>query len=172
MAELNSSSARAGGRRGAKRMPLRVDLTAMVDLAFLLITFFMLTTILTKPQAMPVAMPADGPQGPVPETGTMTVCLGKNNQAVWYMGMAGNPLTAPKQTSYGKDLSAAMAGKVTEVFKRTGKGLFVIIKPSDHPVYDNLVETIDELNSVQAPSYAIAKIAPEDIGFLKNKGIY
>jgi len=172
MAELNSSSASAGGRRGAKRMPLRVDLTAMVDLAFLLITFFMLTTVLTKPQVLPVAMPADAAPGPVPETGTMTVCLGKNNQAIWYMGMSNNPLTAPKQANYGKDLSSAIAGEVAEVFKRTGKGLFVIIKPSNHSVYNNLVETIDELNSANVPSYAIAKIAPEDLGILKNKGIY
>jgi len=172
MAELNSSSARAGGRRGAKRMPLRVDLTAMVDLAFLLITFFMLTTVLTKPQVMPVTMPVPGPAGPVPESGTMTVCLGKNNRAVWYMGMANNPLTAPTQINYGKQLSATIAGKVAEVFKRTGKGLFVIIKPSDHSIYNNLVETIDELNSANVPSYAIAKIAPQDIGFLNNKGLY
>lgn len=172
MAELNSTPEKSGGRRAIRRIPARVDLTAMVDLAFLLITFFMLTTVLTKPRVMPLAMPVTGPSGFVPETGTMTVCLGKNNQSVWYMGMAANPLTEPKQANYGKELGAAIAAKVTEVFKRTGKGLFVIIKPSDHSVYNNLVETIDELHTEGVPSYAIARIAPEDIGFLKNKGLY
>jgi biopolymer transport protein ExbD len=171
MAELNSAPEKSGGRRATRRTPARVDLTAMVDLAFLLITFFMLTTILSKPKALPLAMPT-GPAGPVPETGTMTVCLGKSNQVVWYMGMPAKPLTTPAQTGYGKGLTAVITEKLTEVFKRTGKGLMVVIKPSDHSNYANLVETIDELNNSQVHTYAIAKISPEDVGFLKNKGLY
>ncbi|MDB5087764.1 MAG: hypothetical protein JWR09_1758, partial [Mucilaginibacter sp.] len=53
MAELAQSSGKSGGKR-VKRMPVRVDLTAMVDLAFLLITFFMLTTSFQKPRKMDV----------------------------------------------------------------------------------------------------------------------
>ena len=47
MAELNQSTGKSGGR-SLKRMPVRADLTAMVDLAFLLITFFMLDHIISK----------------------------------------------------------------------------------------------------------------------------
>jgi hypothetical protein len=113
-----------------------------------------------------------GPSGAVPETGTMTLCLGKSNQVVWYMGMPAKPLTTPTQTGYGKGLTAAIAGKLSEVFKRTGKGLMVVIKPSDHSNYANLVETIDELNNSQVHTYAIAKISLEDVGFLRDKGLY
>lgn len=63
MAELNVSTGKTGRKNRTSKMPVRVDLTAMVDLAFLLITFFMLTTSLTKPREMPVVMPADGPPG-------------------------------------------------------------------------------------------------------------
>src|ERR1700735_3075727 len=88
MAELISSRGKSGGRHLVKRIPGRVDLTAMVDLAFLLITFFMLTTALAKPRIMPVAVPTrDTPPIADPETRTMTLCLGKNNRLLWYLGM-------------------------------------------------------------------------------------
>jgi biopolymer transport protein ExbD len=172
MAELNLSSGKQGGKHSIKRMPIGVDLTAMVDLAFLLITFFMLTTTLAKPRVMPVIMPDTGPQGPVPETRTMTLCLGKQNTLVWYLGMPDKPLTSPRQISYGKDLRTVLTETSEKIFKTSGKGMIVLVKPSVHSVYDNLVETLDELNITNVPTYAIAKITPADIDILKQKGIY
>lgn len=90
MAELNISQ---GGKavKGRTQRPLpKVDLTAMVDLAFLLITFFMLTTSLSKMKAMDIAKPVpiedEVDLMPYPASRTMTILLGKNNQAVYYMG--------------------------------------------------------------------------------------
>ncbi|HZY36518.1 MAG TPA: biopolymer transporter ExbD [Mucilaginibacter sp.] len=173
MAELNSSPGKKPGRRGSSRKAIpRVDLTAMVDLAFLLITFFMLTTVLTKPKWMPVVMPVPGPPGKVPETSTMSICLGKNNQAIWYVGMPEKPLTVPKQVSYGADLSKAIYDTEMAIYKRSGKGMFVIIKPADHSRYDNLVTTLDDMNIFKEPIYAIAKITPPDVDLLKKHGIF
>ena len=78
MAELNTASAAqgAGGRIRRKKVSTRVDLTAMVDLAFLLITFFILTTTLQKPKAMALVMPDKGPENPTtpyPESRTLTI---------------------------------------------------------------------------------------------------
>jgi biopolymer transport protein ExbD len=173
MAELNASPEKKQGNRLARRRtPARVDLTAMVDLAFLLITFFMMTTILSKPKAMPVAMPAGGPQGVVGESSTMTVCIGKNNQAVWYLGIADRPIIGPQQVKYGNQLTNAIIDIKNRVFKTSGKPLMVIVKPAEHSNYANLVETLDDLNINQVPSYAIAKIDAKDIDFLKQRGIY
>jgi biopolymer transport protein ExbD len=58
MAELNQKQPQAGKKKiRSKKLAPKVDLTAMVDLAFLLITFFMLTTTLSKPYRLDVAMP-------------------------------------------------------------------------------------------------------------------
>ena len=172
MAELDSSPEKTNGRRRAKRVPLRIDLTAMVDLAFLLITFFMLTTSLAKPRAMPVVMPAGGPAGPVPESRTMTICLGKNNQILWYLGMADKPLIAPVLTSGGAGVSRAILETREKVFAATGKDMIVIVKPADHSVYSNLVDALDEINIANVPTYAIAAISSKDIELMELKGIY
>ena len=172
MAELNLSPGKSGGKHLTKKMPVRVDLTAMVDLAFLLITFFMLTTSLKKPQAMPLAMPADGKPEPVSEKTTMTIDLGKNNQVLWYLGMAEKPLSVPKVAGYGKEIRMAILETGKKVYAATGKSLMVIIKPAGHSVYENLVDAIDELNINKVASYAIANISPKDIELLKQKGIW
>ena len=91
MAELNTGDGggkKGGGKVRSKKQNSKVDLTAMVDLAFLLITFFMLTTSLSKPQSMSLAMPAkDKPNDPVPpkplpvdQRRTVTLILGENNK--------------------------------------------------------------------------------------------
>ncbi len=173
MAELNYSSRKPSGRSHIKRVPLRVDLTAMVDLAFLLITFFMLTTTLSKRWIMEVAVPTrDTPPMADPETRTMTLCLGKNNRLIWYLGMPEKPLTTPKQISYGKDLSDAITATSNQIRKTSGKDIIVLVKPSDHSIYANLVETFDELNNRQVQTYTLAAISPKDIDLLKQKGIY
>jgi biopolymer transport protein ExbD len=171
MAELVTSE-KKGKRSSLKKLPPRIDLTAMVDLAFLLITFFILTTSLQKPKAMEIAMPV-GPQAPVGESSTMTVCLGKNNEALCYMGMPDKPLTTPVMVNYSKNgLRRTLIEAGKSVFRVTGKHMMVVLKPSRHSVYDNLVTAIDELNITDVPSYAIADISSKDIEMLKQKNAY
>jgi biopolymer transport protein ExbD len=172
MAELAQSSGKIGNKRVVKRMPLRVDLTAMVDLAFLLITFFMLTTSLQKSQKMVLNMPVDARPTPYAENSTMSICLGAKNKLIYYLGMPEKPLTTPKLISYGKDLRVAILDLSRLVVAKTGKTLSLIIKPSDHSIYENLVDVLDEVNITKVPSYAIAKNTPSDINFLKAEGIY
>ncbi|HEY4197145.1 MAG TPA: biopolymer transporter ExbD [Mucilaginibacter sp.] len=173
MAELNASE-KSGKRGSLKRLSPRIDLTAMVDLAFLLITFFMLTTTLSKPHVMGVVMPVKGvPPSASPESRTMTLCLGKNDQVLWYMGMAEKPLTAPAIVNYGKNgLRTTIVNTSKRILAATGKPLIVIIKPSTHALYSNLVSALDELNIASIPSYAIADISPKDIDLLKQQNAF
>jgi biopolymer transport protein ExbD len=172
MAELISYSGKPEGKmHKQKKMPVNVDLTAMVDLAFLLITFFMLTTTLSKPRVMPVVMP-NGSPGAVSDKSTMTIVLGKDNKAIWYIGMGDKPLTTPKVIAYGKEMRAAILETGKQVFASTGKSLMVLVKPAEHSVYSNLVEALDDLSILKVPSYAITHILTNDIDLLKQKGIY
>ncbi len=168
MAELNASE--KSGRRNSRRTQApRIDLTAMVDLAFLLITFFIMATSLAKPKAMDLAMPV-GENEPVPETRTMTICLGKGNQALWYMGMPEKPLTSPQLVDFSKTgLRATLVNTGKSVFESTGKPMIVVLKPSAHSVYSDFVSALDELNITNIQSYAVAQISPKDIDMLKQQ---
>jgi len=103
----------------------------------------------------------------------MTICLGKNNKALCYLGMPEKPLTDPKIVNYSKNgLRRIITETGKSIFKSTGKHLMVIVKPSAHSLYDNLVTTIDELSIGSVPSYAIADISSKDIEMLKQKDAY
>jgi hypothetical protein len=112
MAELNTGDGGGGkgGKVRSKKQNSKVDLTAMVDLAFLLITFFMLTTTLSKPQSMNLGLPDkqdDPTEKPikVDENRTMTLLVGDNDKLVRYVGLLATPVSggAPKDFAYGKE---------------------------------------------------------------------
>jgi biopolymer transport protein ExbD len=178
MAELNASSGKSAGKTSRKRLDARVDLTAMVDLAFLLITFFIMTTTLMNPKMVKIVMPDKEPPEIIDDfsvgaSRTMTIVLGNHNQAVSYLGMTEKPLTDPKITSYGKEgIRQAIVETVASVKKKTGKDLFVIIKPSNHSVYENLVNTLDEVHIAGAGNYAIEDITAKEVNLLKQKKAY
>ncbi|MBL7886660.1 MAG: biopolymer transporter ExbD [Flavobacterium sp.] len=177
MAELNTGD-EGGGKKGAKKVRSKkqnskVDLTAMVDLAFLLITFFMLTTSLSKPQSMNLGLPDKEEDTTkekplkVDERRTMTIIMGKDNKLKWFMGLPSAPITQPKADVYGKEgLRKAILKYVAQVPQITGdknKGLIVIIKPTIKSTYRNLVDVLDEMAICDVPTYAIVnELQPEE----------
>jgi biopolymer transport protein ExbD len=185
MAELNTGD--GGGKKGdgkvrSKKSNSKVDLTAMVDLAFLLITFFMLTTTLSKPQSMSLGLPdkEDKPdpknQVKVDENRTMTILLGDNDKLVRYVGLLATPVNggAPKDFSYGKEgIRKELLSRKKLVLEYTGnkdKGMIVIIKPSKKSNYRNLVDVLDEMAIVDVPTYAIVnEYTPEEQKLLEGK---
>ncbi len=181
MAELNTGD--GGGKKGSKKVRSKkqnskVDLTAMVDLAFLLITFFMLTTTLSKPQSMNLGLPDKDPEKDnkdvkVDENRTMTILLGDNNKLVRYVGLLATPVKggAPKDFEYGKDgIRKELLSRKAAVLQYTGtkdKGMIVIIKPSKKSNYRNLVDVLDEMAIVGVPTYAIVnEFSPEEAKLL------
>jgi biopolymer transport protein ExbD len=177
MAELDTSGGgkHKGGKVRSKKASTRVDLTAMCDLAFLLITFFMLTTTLMKPKAMDLAMPDKDEQHdqlPVPASRTMTILLGSNDKVEWYMGEAGK--SAPTVDNFGKNgLRKALLDNFDKVKAQSGgKEMIVLIKPSDKSNYANLVAALDELNITNIQEHAIVDITPPEIALLKKDNLY
>ena len=180
MAELNTGDGGGGkgGKVRSKKQNSKVDLTAMVDLAFLLITFFMLTTTLSKPQSMNLGLPdkIDDPNikpQKVDENRTMTILLGGNDKLVRYVGLLATPVVggAPKDFAYGKDgIRKELISRKAAVLQYTGnkdKGMIVIIKPSKKSNYRNLVDVLDEMAIVGVPTYAIVNdFTPEETKLL------
>jgi hypothetical protein len=132
-----------------------------------------MTTTLTKPKAMDVFMPVGDVQEPVPQSRTMTICLGKNNRAMYYLGTAEKPLITATLTNYSSSgLRKAIFDTRKYVQQTTGKSMLVIIKPAESSIYENLVTTLDEMNITNVQQYAIADIAPKDISLLKDRQAY
>ncbi len=181
MAELNTGDGdgKKGGKVRSKKSNSKVDLTAMVDLAFLLITFFMLTTTLSKPQSMPLGLPDKEEDKTkekpikVDENRTLTVMLGDNNKMVYYMGLLATPIAGPKEIAYGKEgIRAELLKRKKSVVEYTGdkdKGLIVIIKPGKISNYRNLVDILDEMAIVGVPTNAIVNdFSPEELKLLES----
>jgi biopolymer transport protein ExbD len=178
MAELNTGD--DGGKKGSKKVRskksnAKVDLTAMVDLAFLLITFFMLTTSLSKPQSMDLGLPDKEEDNKPPvdikvdQRRTMTIILGENNKIKWFHGLieAPEPGGAPTDAGYGKDgIRKEILKRVKSIPEVTGdkdKGMIVIIKPTKKSNYRNLVDILDEMAICSVPTYAIVNdFSPEE----------
>lgn len=162
-----------------KRKP-RVDLTAMVNISFLLIIFFMLTSYLSKPQAMTLGMPdkgliSCGDFGCDFECGdvrNMTLLLGEGDKIISYTGSLALPLENPKLLSYdNKSLTKELLLCNNHVVLHTGdpkKGLIVLVKPSKKSNYKNLVDVLDALGSAKVPVYTIIDITPEEEKLLAN----
>jgi len=101
MAELNVQDKGGKKKKGTKKMSTRVDLTPMVDLGFLLITFFMLTTSMIKPQTMEISMPSkdnvpEAEQTKIKASKAITILLGKDDIVYYYFGMKEEDGTDPQ----------------------------------------------------------------------------
>jgi len=187
MAELNTGDGGGGkgGKVRSKKQNSKVDLTAMVDLAFLLITFFMLTTTLSKPQSMSLGLPdkEDDPNKKkdvkVDENRTMTIMLSDNNKIVRYVGLLATPVAggAPKEFAFGKEgiRKEILSRKKSVLEYSTAKGkpnngIIVIIKPTKKSNYRNLVDILDEMAIAGVETYAIVpEFSPEEAKLLVGK---
>ncbi len=100
-----------GGKKRAKKQSTRVDMTPMVDLAFLLLTFFVLTSTFSKPKSMELSLPAEPPPGPQPELKNgVTFLLTKDDKIFYYAGEfygvgneKGKPVTELKETNFSSE---------------------------------------------------------------------
>ncbi|AWO02247.1 biopolymer transporter ExbD [Chitinophaga alhagiae] len=174
MAEMNTSTengCQRGGRR-SKKLSTRVDMTPMVDLGFLLITFFMLTTVLTKPGAMPLVMPADGPPTPVGDSKALTLLIHGNNRISWYDGQGQDaqhpPVIYASNFSVHNGIGEVIRAKQQKVASATGDAdqLVVMIKAAGSARYRSVVDALDEMKINRVARYAITDITPEELEML------
>ncbi len=174
MAELDTSQSGGkhkgkGGKR-TKKKSTRVALTPMVDLGFLLVTFFMLTTTFSKPQTMEINMPAktdvedSSTQTSLKASNALTLILGADNVVYYYFGLPNAPEGGIQKTNYSKE---GLRKVLLERYHFRPE-LFVMIKAMDGANYRNVVDALDEMLITNIKRYALVDINDVDLDLIKN----
>jgi len=176
-APVVQSGGKGAPKLGLKRTSTRIDMTPMVDLAFLLITFFMLTTSLNKPQTMEITMP-DRNRNPgdvmkVRESRTLTILLGEKSRVYYYQGVTDEEPDLGVSTFAADGIRQVLLEKKEQIGlvrnEKTGKledGIIVIIKAHDGARYKSMVDILDEMNITDIGTYAIVDITPGDLDLI------
>lgn len=127
MAEIIQEEKQKGGKRKPKKHGTHIDMTPMVDLMCLLITFFMLTTAFSKSKIMDLTLPeklsnpAEAPK--IAESRTLNIILGPNNKVYWYPGKA-DPKNLPilQETDYSdKGIRSMLLERNRALFRKIEK---------------------------------------------------
>jgi Biopolymer transport protein ExbD/TolR len=164
--ETKQPRQKAGVKRLIKKAT-RVDLTPMVDLGFLLITFFVFTTSMTKPKVLRVNEPFDKQidiNNEVCASCALTLVPGNNNTIYYYEGIASSA-TAVKTTTYSPDgLRSLILRKKNSVaaLNDPSKKLTLIIKPGNDSNMQNFVDLLDEVLINMVPMYYVAEPDADD----------
>jgi len=202
MSEVNTEQ--GGQEKGkhkkvrAKKSSTHIDMTPMVDLAFLLLTFFMLTTTFSKPKTMELNMPdKDSPDKPKINN-ALTALLTGDNKIYYYTGEFKPDSSQLKLTSFDPDkgirqilldLNKPTFDDVASLIERKEKkeipdstfrrmkkeaegkktALTVLIKTDDKAKYKNIVDIIDELNSCMVGKYALVDMDKAEYDLLKKQ---
>ena len=139
------------GRHKRKRVGIRVDMTPMVDVAFLLLIFFMVTTVFRRPLAMEVNLPEPDVKVEVPISNVMTLYVLPEDQMVYDVGERGyNPVrfeelreTFVLEVDYNPDL-------------------IVLVKIHREATYENMVNILDLLDDAQMQRFSVVPMTPDD----------
>lgn len=176
MASIDSGGGDSGHKKGpgvkkAKKLSTRVDMTPMVDLGFLLITFFIFTTTMSTPNTTRLIMPKDekdpDKQTEVKQSGALTIMMGKDNNLYYYEGQLEGDGSNFKSSTY-KEIRDVIQKKKKDVMARgkalgqhpdsTDKDLVIVIKPNADATYKNTVDILDEMTINNIQRFALIDI--------------
>jgi biopolymer transport protein ExbD len=141
----------AGGRKVRRRINVRIDMTPMVDVVMLLITFFMLATVFTTPQTMEINIPPDESKVEVAESNLMTLRVDAGGAIFWNMGM-----TTPNRIEF-KDLRAMLVASL-----KTNPKLIILVKVQREGTYSSMINIMDEMNLAAINRFSLAPFTDYD----------
>ena len=188
----SGSHKKGPGVKKAKKLSTRVDMTPMVDLGFLLITFFIFTTTMSSPKALNLNMPKDTKNeeelNKAKESGALTIMLGKNNGVYYYEGQLA-PDGSNFKTANFATIRDEIINKKKDVIKThvhdsncpkiwaENKGdknscldrdFVVVIKPDEDATYRNTVDILDEMTINNVKRYAMIDITPQELEVVRK----
>ena len=139
-----------GAHRPKRRVGIRIDMTPMVDVAFLLLIFFMVTTVFRTPQALEINLPPDpNAKVEVNEKKVVTIRVLPDERSYWRW--AKDPWVRTDVTKLG------------DVFKQFSgnKDIIVIIQIDRDAKFNNMVHLIDELDLSNMTRFSLGTLTPE-----------
>ena len=165
MASLDTGGGDSGhkketGVKKAKKLSTRVDMTPLVDLGFLLITFFIFTTSMSTPSTMDLFMPKDTEkeeeQNKAKESGALTIMMGKDNHIYYYEGKL-----APDASNFTPTNFKEIRNVIIKKKRSTPiEDLVIVLKPNEEATYKNTVDMLDEMTINEIKRFALVDISP------------
>jgi len=192
--QSNEQDSGKGGKHGkvrAKKQSTHIDMTPMVDLAFLLLTFFMLTTTFGKPKTMEINMPVK-PENEDQQTlvnNAVTILLTGDDKIYWYFGelkketsltptnyspeglrkllleknqYAFDKIKQLREQAAKNNMADTTLRRLEVETKGEKRSLMVLVKADDKAIYKNVVDVLDELNICMVGKYAIVDMGQQE----------
>ncbi len=138
-------------RKKSKRLGIRIDMTPLVDVAFLLLTFFMLTTSMSRPQTMEINLPPDDVKVEIAESNLITLRVNDKGEVFWNLG-----IETPEKIEFTK-----LRGFIRERAQANTK-LVTLVKIDPKAKYEIMVNIMDELNQADMQRFSVARMTERD----------
>lgn len=138
-------------RRHKRRTGIRIDMTPMVDVAFLLLIFFMVTTVFRRPLAMEVNMPEPGAKVEVPESNVMTVFVDEDETLYWRVAR--------------QDFQSVAWGELPTLFEQSAQSnadVIILVKIHRQARYDSMVHMMDVLDDAHMQRFSLVAMSDAD----------
>ena len=157
MGAVDAPQPRAHGKKGKgihrpkRRVGIRIDMTPMVDVAFLLLIFFMVTTVFRTPQALEINLPPDpNAKVEVNEEKVLTVRVLPDERSYWRRAK--------------QPWARTQVEKLSDVFKtfKGNKDIIVLIKIDREAKFNHMVQIIDELDLANLTRFSLGTLSPEE----------
>ena len=154
MGAVDTPQPGGGGKSKKKaRVGVRIDMTPLVDVAFLLLIFFMVTTVFRTPQALEINLPPkDNPPVPIAKSNILTVFALPGDRYKWTVGEM-----APEEVAW-----SALPGIFKQERDKNEKKIVVVIKVHPEAKFHSMVDIIDELDALKMNRFALAPLTEED----------
>ena len=140
-----------------RRLGIRINMTPMVDVAFLLLTFFMLSTTLSRHQIMDIAVPRLGESYYYPQQSILTIRVNNNNSIFWNVG-----------NEVSNRISLNGLKNLLTLKSKQDSQLITLLKIDRKARYHSIIDVLDNLQLSGATRYSIAPMAETDREILRT----
>ncbi len=163
MADIQTAEPR--GKKKSKhkkkrRIAVRIDMTPMVDLMFVLLTFYMVASSMTRPQAMEINIPPGDSKVEVAASNLMTLRVVADGSIYWNIG-----------TDDAKKVEWRDFHDLVEKSNKANSRLITLIKVDRRAKYQDMINIIDELNVDNVTRFSLAPMTSDDQKALAKVGV-